>query len=177
MLQIRFNEIPEEGLRCNVEDVTWFPDREVARRGAPTVFVELKRIGERVQARGSIAVSLVFKCDRCLEEFVTPLEIDFHLVLEKSEPEQVLPEQQEIEFEVDSTQIEVLSFDGQLVDLGDLLYQQIILALPHKNLCREDCRGICGHCGANLNQEPCGCSDETAGSPFGALRQLLKNDK
>ncbi len=174
MLQIQFNEIPEEGLRLNVNDVSWFPDDEVARRGDPEVVVRLERSGDRVLVSGLIKVTLAFCCDRCLEEFVSPQEVDFKLVLEVASPEGVFTERQDAEYEFESGQIEVLFFDGNFVDLGELLYQQMILSVPQKNLCRVDCRGICEHCGASRNREQCGCAGELGASPFGSLRQLLK---
>ncbi len=109
---------------------------------------------------------------------IRPQENHFQLVLEVAAPEGDLPERLDAEYEFDPGQIEVLFFDGQFVDLGDLLYQQMILALPQKNLCRFDCRGICEHCGSNRNLEPCACASELeASSSFGALKQLLKNNK
>ena len=174
MLQIHFNEIPEEGMRLDVNDDSWFPERAVVRRTKPKAVLLLKRSGDRVLVSGSIEVAVVFACDRCLEEYVNPQKIDFQLVLEVAAPEGSLPERQNAEYEFDPGQIEVLFFDGQFVDLGDLLYQQMILAVPQKNLCRFDCHGICEHCGANRNLEQCVCLSELRTSPFGALTQLRK---
>lgn len=177
VLQIHFTEIPDEGLQCIVDDVSWFPDQEVVRRGAPDAVVHLRRNGERVLVDGTLTVSLVFNCDRCLEEFVSPQQIAFQLVLEPEDGETVSGAQLETEYDYDPGKIEVLPFDGQLIDLGDLLYQQIILVVPQKNLCRADCRGLCEHCGVNLNNEQCSCLMEKVESPFSSLRQLLKGDK
>lgn len=174
MLKIHLNEIPEEGLRFSVNDAAWFPELEVTRRGNPEAFLLLKRSGERVLVNGSIKVALVFLCDRCLEEFVRLQEINFQLVLEVAGPESVLSEQQDTEYEYDPGQIEVVYCDGQFVDLGDLLCQQMILAVPLKSLCRDDCCGICEHCGADRNLRKCGCADALESSPFASLNQLLK---
>lgn len=174
LLQIQFSEIPEEGLRLRVNDASWFPDGDVARCGDPEVVLHLKRSGERVLVSGSIEVAIVSLCDRCLEEFVRPMKIDFQLVLEVSGPEDVLPDRQNAEYEFDPGQIEVLFFDGRVIDLADLLSQQMILAMPQKNLCRFDCLGICEHCGASLNLEKCGCLSKFGVSPFGSLNHLLK---
>ena len=177
MLQIQFNEIPENGVRLNIDDISWFPDQEMTRCSEPEAVVNLKRSGDRVLVNGSIRVALVFYCDRCLEKFTSPQGLDFQLVLEVTGPEGDFSDRQDVEIEFDSGQIEVLAFDGHSIDLGELLYQQMILAVPQKNLCRFDCRGICEHCGTNLNSQPCSCSGEVAMSPFAALNQLLKNNK
>jgi len=163
LLRIQFAEIPEEGLLVNVDDVSWFPDKEVARRGDPKAEVFLERSGERVLVAGFLEVVLLLNCDRCLAEFASPLRVDFRLVLEVVAAEE--------------NEIEVVALDEPNIDLGDLLYQQMLLALPRKVLCRSDCRGICERCGADLNVEVCNCPDSSGASSFAVLSQLLKNKK
>lgn len=177
MLKIHFSEIPEEGLSLSVNDAAWIPELEVTRSGNPEAFLLLKRSGERVLVNGSIKITLVFPCDRCLEKFARPLEIDFQLVLEVAGPESLLSEQQDTEYEYDPGQIEVVYCDDRFVDIADLLCQQLILAVPQKSLCRDECRGICGHCGVDRNLKECGCANALESSPFASLDQLLKNSK
>ena len=64
-----------------------------------------------------------------------------------------------------------------VVDLDDLLRQQLYLSLPVKNLCAEECRGLCPGCGANLNQADCTCGAGEDRSPFAVLRQLQATRK
>lgn len=177
MLRIQFAEIPEEGLLVNVSDVSWFPDAEVARRGDPKAEVFLERNGERVLVAGVIEVVLLLTCDRCLTEFVSPHKLDFRLVLEVAADEEDLAEEEHTDHDYKPGQIEVVALDEPVVDLADLLYQQILLALPRKVLCRSDCRGICGRCGADLNVERCNCPDSSGASSFAVLGQILKNKK
>lgn len=174
MLQIQFAEIPEEGLALKVDDVSWFPARELTRSGDLRVEVFLERNGEMVLLRGSIDVALLRVCDRCLEEFIRPQRIDFSLVLELAETD----DGREVEIDdhvADQSEIEVVLVDHPVVDLADLLHQQMILALPQKILCRPDCLGLCEHCGANLNLEGCGCAEISEHSPFAALGRLTKD--
>ena len=49
-------------------------------------------------------------------------------------------------------------FDGDIIDIGDLVRDIIISAQPTKHLCKEDCKGLCSVCGANLNKTDCGCN-------------------
>ena len=177
MLQIQFAEIPEEGLQVNVHDVSWFPDDEVARRGDPKVVVSLERNGERILVGGAIEVVLLLSCDRCLAEFASPYRVDFRVLLEVAEVGASLSEPQLAEHEYSPGELEVVGLDRPVVDLADLLYQQMLLALPRKVLCQPDCQGICGRCGANLNAEGCDCADSSGASSFAALGQFLKNKK
>ena len=173
-MQIQFAEIPDEGLALKVDDVSWFPDRDLTRSGDLRVEIFLERNGEMVLLRGSIEVTLLQVCDRCLEEFIQPKKIDFSLVLELAKAGE--GEEEEIEDHVgDHGQVEVVRLEQPVVDLADLLYQQLILALPQKILCRPHCLGLCRRCGANLNLESCACAKMTENSPFAALGRLTKN--
>lgn len=175
MLPIRFAEIPEEGLLVNVNDVSWFPDDEVTRHGAPRAVVSFARNGEKVIASGAIEMELQLACDRCLAEFVAPLRTDFRLLLEVGGEAGGGSEPQDLEYEYGSEDFDLVTLDAPVIDLGDLLYQQVLLALPQKNLCRPDCKGVCGHCGASLNDAQCDCSGSDGTSSFAALGRLLKS--
>ena len=61
------------------------------------------------------------------------------------------------------------------LDLFELCYGEIVLSVPTKYLCKEDCKGICQTCGANLNTEPCGCSNQTVDPRLAALQALLED--
>lgn len=176
-LLVQFAEIPEDGLKVNVNDVSWFPDGEVPRHGAPKAVVSLERNGERVLAVGNIEVDLLLTCDRCLAEFMSPLKVDFRLLLEVVEAEESGAELQDVDYVYSPDELEVITLHEPVIDLGDLLYQQMFLALPRKVLCRADCRGICGQCGADLNVDTCDCPDSSGGTAFAALGQLLRNKK
>lgn len=177
LLQVKFAEIPVGGLRVDVDDVSWFPDDEVARRGLPKSVVFLERNGERVLASGAIGAVLVLTCDRCLVEFDRPNKVNFRLILEVAAAEQSFAEHQHVDFEYNPGELEVVTLAEPVVDLVELLCQQMLLALPQKVLCQDDCRGICSGCGASLNIERCGCGDVSATNSFAALGPLLKNKK
>ena len=57
--------------------------------------------------------------------------------------------------------------------LDDLIAEDLILAQPFKVLCKEDCRGLCPHCGQDLNRGLCGCREDTVDPRLAALKQLL----
>lgn len=58
------------------------------------------------------------------------------------------------------------------IDLGPAVREHVLLAAPEYALCREDCRGLCPHCGADLNREACSCAPETTDERWAALRRL-----
>ena len=174
MLRVQVAEIPEEGLQLEVEDKSWFPDRDFTRIGDLQASVFLFRQSGRVLVTGSISVIMVLECDRCLEEFESSRKIDLQLAIELDREDEAL---QSADHELDHNEMDVIFLSEPVVDIGDILYQQIVLALPQKSLCRKDCRGFCGGCGVDLNKEECHCSQDDDGSPFGALAHLLKEKK
>jgi uncharacterized protein len=64
-------------------------------------------------------------------------------------------------------------YSSEEIELAPLIAEQILLALPTRPLCSDNCRGLCGKCGANLNSEPCSCA-EAHGDPRMALFRTLK---
>ena len=61
------------------------------------------------------------------------------------------------------------------LDLDELVYSEIIVSLPMKHLCNEDCKGICPKCGKNLNEGKCGCPEKEIDPRLSALADLLNN--
>jgi uncharacterized protein len=69
----------------------------------------------------------------------------------------------------------VAYYEGDRLDLGDVIREQLFLAAPLSRLCRPDCRGLCPTCGANRNQTACACPPvvEESLSPFAVLKGKL----
>ena len=65
-----------------------------------------------------------------------------------------------------------------VLELDDAVRTAVLLELPSRILCKEDCRGLCAQCGANLNVNACSCQkDLTSRNPFSALASLLNEDE
>ena len=84
-------------------------------------------------------------CDRCLERVTQDLTIDVSKELDVRE-----------EILNDAAQCPPY-LDGRVLDSDKLAYHEILVNLPMKVLCREDCKGICSRCGKNLNEGTCDC--------------------
>lgn len=170
-MQIRFDEIPRQGLTFEVKEQSWFPDHDLKRRGPLLARVSLEREGDRVIMAGELAATVLLPCDRCLEHYPFHLESSFRVKLEVMDPLN-LPAAG-AEHLCRSDEMDIIELDQPLVDVDELLAQQLYLALPLKRLCREECRGLCPLCGGDLNrQTPCGCDRREKELPFAALRHL-----
>ena len=109
---------------------------------------------------GNIHTTIHGVCDRCASDFAQNVgfPIDVVLVTELSN------EENEDEW--------VFPLEGDSADLEDIVRTVFVLNMDSKLLCKPDCKGICGGCGKNLNEEACSCQKELD-PRFAALRQLL----
>lgn len=111
---------------------------------------------------GTARSELDLVCDRCGKEFsrekVVPLDMLLADTLEQEDSED-----------------EIFLLDGNELDLDELVTTAFVLAMDTKNLCSEDCKGLCAKCGADLNLGPCGCRPEVD-PRLAALAQLLDDE-
>ena len=98
-------------------------------------------------------------CSRCGEELLKNLSFDF---------EQTYVKEQTAEAE------DALTLEGKTIDLKDILCKNIALFLPLKQLCREDCKGICKRCGTNLNLGTCHCDATELDPRMAAILDIFK---
>ena len=115
---------------------------------------------------GETDVTLAIPCDRCLEEVFVPM----HLVIDKRYPleENTLRESEEED---------IGCIIGNMLDVDRLVYNEILIHWPAKVLCREDCKGICKHCGTNLNEKTCTCDQAELDPRMAAIQDIFKEFK
>jgi uncharacterized protein len=167
-MKVRFAEILDDGMRLEIRDGSWFPDRELERSGGVQAVIVLKRKGmERVMLTGEIKTTVVFACDRCLENYTLDLNDRFTLDLEYSTAERLEP----AEHEISPSEMDMIYLREPVIDIFEILKQQIFLMMPEKHLCQETCRGLCPKCGTNLNTGTCDCRQELKSSPFAILKK------
>jgi uncharacterized protein len=130
------------------------------------VRVEYYRAGQELFFHGHITGNVVGQCARCVEKYDFMLEKDFSIVL-------VPKRELKTEAELEEEDLDLSFYAGEEIDLSPLVREQLILALPTRPLCREGCRGLCPHCGVNLNMHKCSCTT-AAGDPRLAVLHNLK---
>ena len=167
-MKVRFGEIPEEGLRYEIKDESWFPDNELLRTVPVHATVVLKRNGvDRVLLEGWIKTTIAFECDRCLENFTMDIDDNFKLDLEYAPGNKLEP----AEHEISASELDMIYLKEPVVDLYAILSQQVFLLRPEKHLCSKLCKGLCPGCGTNLNEETCDCKQDFKSSPFAILKK------
>ncbi|MGH9481034.1 MAG: YceD family protein [Terriglobales bacterium] len=125
--------------------------------------------GEGMRLQGHLHGDIAPACARCLEPIAMGVDRDLDLLYQ---PESVIGESSEVEIHTPDT--EVGFFAGAGVDVAEVAREQLLLAMPMQPLCRPECRGLCPHCGANLNPGPCACPPE-ADARWSALKTLRKS--
>jgi uncharacterized protein len=76
------------------------------------------------------------------------------------------------EKEIDAGEAEMGFYDGQGLELNEVLREFVLLSLPMQRVCSEDCKGICPECGQNRNQIECHCQAESVDDRWAVLKQL-----
>jgi uncharacterized protein len=140
------------------------PIREYRLGGPVSVVLSYYRAGMELFFRGELTAATVACCARCAEEFMAPSGRSFRYVL--------APRSIEGNSDLRAEDLEFSLYEGEEVNLTPLIREQMLLALPTRPLCREDCRGLCPRCGANLNERACGCVIESADARLSVLRSI-----
>ncbi len=131
--------------------------------------IDAKRSGLDVRLRASFELELLADCASCLEDFALRVPVVFDVTL-KPKPE--LLDTQPNEYELSQKDLDDLFYQGDELDLLEIVREQIILSLPLFPRCRPDCRGLCPQCGANLNTGSCNCRKTDTDPRWKALRDL-----
>ncbi len=116
---------------------------------------------------GGFSTKLEVSCARCLEPVGHEVKRDFDLLYR---PQGVDAGRDEIS--VTQAEADIGYYVGDGLELEDFLREQVLLAVPIKTVCREDCKGLCPHCGKNLNDETCSCKVESQDPRWDALKSI-----
>ncbi|KEI10363.1 DNA-binding protein [Clostridium sp. K25] len=103
-----------------------------------------KLSGNIVDFSGKLSTVLSLNCSRCLEKFNYPLEIEINEEFSKQENDK-------------DNDNDIIIINSDRVDFSPIIETNIILSLPMKKLCSEECKGLCSVCGVNLNHSTCDC--------------------
>jgi uncharacterized protein len=178
-MEIIVEQITEEGLVFEFEkSVETFPVlAEMAANGeckfaAPIrTALRVLRIGDMVEIDGDIETSVRLPCSRCLRPFEISLKPHFALtymrrvtdVTEDTEPKEV---------ELNAEDTGIVYFQGEKINLKDTIQEQVVMEFPLKALCKQDCKGLCPNCGADLNEDLCDCDRSSPPGRFAVLKNL-----
>ena len=123
---------------------------------------ELINNGRVLKIKGVIHATAKYQCNYCLEDFITNMEIPFG------------DDYQDVSTKEIDDETDIAYYNGDEIDIADLVRESMILAEPLKVVCSKNCLGLCPHCGINLNDGQCSCNDNVIDPRFAVLSKLLK---
>ena len=133
-----------------------------------TVSGKVRLAGNEVFVNGHVETRAKVECDRCLQPVEIPVNADFALeYIPGSEYESTDV------VELTEDQLSVAVFDGEAIDVNEIVKEQIVLAVPTRVLCRENCKGICPECGTDRNTANCSCITNDIDPRWAALKKLI----
>ena len=165
-MKIIISDIPDEGLDLDFEEK--FETEEIRLLFPVKAHLELTKAHSEIIIEGSLKAELEFECSRCLKKFRhvidVPVNVVYHPVKELGDDRHGLKDEE----------MDMGFYQGEELDLRELVKEQVMLNIQMKPLCDENCRGICPHCGTDLNTDTCNCETKKIDSRLEVLKKLLE---
>ena len=127
----------------------------------------VRRKGEEAQVIGTLTTTVETPCARCLKPVLIPIKAEFFERFVRA-----VSWRNEEQHELASEDLNLSVFDGETIDLDDLVREEIDLAAPVQAFCREDCKGLCPVCGIDWNLKACECGTQEIDSRWEKLKDL-----
>lgn len=128
---------------------------------------EVYRRIAQTDVRGHINAAVLMDCVRCLQPVERKVSIDFDVSY--VDPEHFAADREK---EVSGSDLETDVLSGESLDLKDVVREQILLDLPARVFCSDNCKGLCQKCGANFNLVTCNCQADEVDPRWSALKNL-----
>jgi len=120
-----------------------------------------------IRVVGKVNTRLELRCARCLEPVLKDVSSSFDLLYRPLGAE-VRPD----EASISEAETEIGFYQGNGLLLEDVIKEQLLLAVPLRVVCREECKGLCPQCGRNRNFDPCNCSSQLSDPRWAALEEI-----
>ena len=143
-------------------------DERVKLCGPASVTGKVRLSGPEVFVNGHLDSCIEVACDRCLRPIKLPVAGDFEL-------EYISGSDYEANRNVELTEdlMSISVFDGESIDVDEIVKEQLFLAVPTRTLCKDDCKGFCLTCGADKNAGECECGSTEIDPRWAALKDLM----
>ncbi len=120
---------------------------------------KISKVGDDFRFEGNVSADLHLVCDSCLTEFSKTIDFPVFGIFKR---------------ETDDEEDYIIS--DNVIDLSSMVLTELLLNFPMRNICREDCKGLCIKCGHNLNISDCGCDRTVRNPEFEKLRSLFDQE-
>ncbi len=134
------------------------------------VALQVSREFDHIRVHGQVSIMARLSCARCLVVFDQELASQFTIFYARS-----VNASEDEEVALSEEDLVMAYYDGDIIDFTHEIEEQLLMELPCKPLCHEECKGLCIHCGADRNAGECDCDRSAAGSAFSVLKNLMVN--
>jgi uncharacterized protein len=166
-MKLKLLEIPEEGLDIEGEE-------SVDIDGAPAralLSARVLKAGKDIFIKGEISAGFSLACSRCLKDFEGDMTFIVDLALRPAD------EASGQGHELTHEELNTGFYRDDEIDLSEITKEQVLLNMPMKPLCSDACKGFCPMCGANRNEQDCGCGVKGFDPRLQALKKYFDKRK
>ena len=169
-MRIELDKVEEQGGKfAQVYEANELPleDTEVRLAEQAEVRGRIRRTGKEVEVQGKLHTKVEAVCDRCLQPVELLINTEFNERFVRA-VSWAAEEQHELQAE----DLNIAVFDGEGIELDDLVREELLLALPVNVLCRQDCKGLCPVCGIDRNLSDCQCESDAVDARWQKLKEF-----
>ena len=153
------NKKRRKEIHLDLEKAEFCYDNEFIQFSKPVKMnLIFKPVGDEIELTGDMDTELLLACSRCLETFSYSIHIELNEKLSKT---------------VKNEDEDIIFIEDDRLDLNEIVENNIISILPIKRLCNKDCKGLCHHCGIDLNQSTCKCAEDDIDPRLAKLKELF----
>lgn len=165
-MKILVSDITDEGLDLEFEET--FSSELLSLLSPASVALRVEKIAAEVLVKGEVNTRVELQCSRCLKNFQRDMDVTINVVYH---PVEELKGEEKHEIKDD--ELDMGFYQGDELEVHELVMEQILLNVPMKPLCSEACKGICPKCGADLNVKACNCERKEVDPRLEVLKKLL----
>jgi uncharacterized protein len=166
-MKIIISDIPDEGLDLDFEEK--FGTEEATLVAPVKAHLELTKAHSEIIVTGNVTAELELECSRCLKKYRSimseAVNVVYHPISE------IMTDRHELK----DDEMDMGFYKGEELDLRELVREQVMLNIPMKPLCSENCKGFCPQCGTDLDTGSCSCETKKIDSRLEVLKKLLEN--
>ena len=157
------------GMQMSATDLD-LEDRQFRMWPQVETHLTVKRCLQTFTVTGIVSFGIKGECCRCLRDIEQPLQAELGLLIQRCEAAADL-----LEATADDEDVEIVDPGAKEVDLHERIRDAVMLEFPMRAYCRDDCKGLCSHCGQDLNESECGCTGEKLDPRWQALAKLKES--
>lgn len=173
---INIEDIPDTGLDIDMSkppDFIQIASNDFKLKEDIHIKCSIKKIGEDIYLDGDFDTKISVECSRCVKWFNMDVSSGFNGIYFHDNTNSAQSKKNEVH-EIREDEIDTYTYNGEEIDILPHIRDQIILSIPMKPLCKDDCKGLCQICGGNKNKKDCGCVEESGDPRLEVLKELKK---